>query len=112
MLDSVLGARSPVLLIVVVAAVVLLALMAGRRGLGSDFTIKRSRGGQVSVRGRIPASKVGAIRSFFARDLGTPHAVSVRGSVGSGRSLRLQVVGRLSPGQRQQVRNFLVELLR
>jgi hypothetical protein len=112
MLDFDLALGPAVLFVAIVAGVILLAWTAGRRGLGADFTIELRRDGRVLVRGRVSAGKAGAIRSFFARDLGVRHPVSVRGSFGPGRTLRLQFSGRLTPGQRQQARNFLSELLR
>jgi hypothetical protein len=80
--------------------------------LRADFVIKCRPGGRVSVRGRIAKAKMGAIKQFFAQDLGSPHRVTVRGTFGPGRSLRLRVFGRLSAAQRQRMRNFLVAHLR
>ena len=78
----------------------------------ADFEIRHRPGGRVSVRGRVPASKVAAIRAFFDRDLEPAGAVVIRGSFGPGRALRLRISGRLSPGQRLRTRNFLMDHLR
>jgi hypothetical protein len=107
---SALGPLSSVLLIAAVAA--LLALVGAGLWLRADFVIKRRSGGRVLVSGRIAAAKVGAIKEFFRRDLDTPHAVTVRGSYGPGRRLRLRFSGRLSPAERQRIRNFLIAHLR
>jgi hypothetical protein len=102
----------PALLVVLAATVLVLVLVRIGPGLGADFEIRHRPGGRVEVRGRIPASKVGTIRAFFARDLQAECAGRVRGSYGPGRVLRLRFVGGLSPAQRQQARNFLIEHLR
>jgi hypothetical protein len=102
------------LLVALAATVLVLVLVLVRigPGLGADFTIRHRPGGRVEVRGRIPAAKVGAIRVFFARDLQARCAGTVWGWYGPGRVLRLRFGGGLSPGQRQQARNFLIEHLR
>jgi hypothetical protein len=100
------------LVILVAVCVLVLVLMRIGPGRGADFEIRHRPGGRVEVRGRIPASKVGAIRAFFARDLGADCSGTVWGSYGPGRVLRLRFGGGLSPGQRQQARNFLIEHLR
>ncbi|HEX8201824.1 MAG TPA: hypothetical protein VF590_15215, partial [Isosphaeraceae bacterium] len=55
----------------ILVAVIVLAVVLARLGpgLGADFVIRHRPGGRVEVRGRLPAAKLGAIRSFFARDL-------------------------------------------
>jgi hypothetical protein len=97
---------------VAVAATIAALVRAGMGlGLGSDLLIRWRPGRGVVVRGRIPEAKAAQIRSFFAHDLRAPGSVTVRGSFGPGRSLRLRFSGGLSPGDRQRVRNFLVDLL-
>jgi hypothetical protein len=78
----------------------------------ADFAIRRRSDGRVEVRGRIPGSKAGAIRAFFADDLGPAGPLTVRGSYGRGRAPRLHFAGSLTAGQRQRARNFLLEHLR
>lgn len=70
------------------------------------------RGGRVEVRGRIPKANVGEIRTFFARDFPADRAGTVRGWFGPGGTLRVRFRGGLVPGERQRVRNFLMERLR
>jgi hypothetical protein len=93
---------------------IVFALGLASVGLGqrAHFVIHHVPGREVRVRGRIPLSKVGSIKGFFARDLGASGAVKVRGLFGPGRALKLRFSGPLSPGQRQRVRNFLVDQLR
>ncbi|HEV3121274.1 MAG TPA: hypothetical protein VGY53_05205 [Isosphaeraceae bacterium] len=99
--------------ILVVCAI---GLALGVGGLGvwqrAHFVIHHVPGREVRVKGRIPNSKVGSIKGFFARDLGASGAVKVRGLFGPGRVLKLRFSGPLSAGQRQRVRNFLVDQLR
>jgi len=102
----------PALGAILITGVVLWGLMQVGLNLSADFVIRSRGGGRVSVRGRIPAGKVPAIREFFARDLGASGPVTVRGSFGGGRAVRLRFSGRLSPGQQQRARNFLVDHLR
>src|SRR5947208_3336131 len=96
-----------VLLALAVAGLLWTLLRAGMGAGGADFEIRHRPGRPLAVRGRVPRAKVGAIRQFFARDLGLDRPVSGRGSYGPGRVLRLRVSGDLSAGQRQQTRNFL-----
>jgi hypothetical protein len=71
------------------------------------FAIWYRPGAATTVRGRVPASKVGGIRSFFDHDLAAEGPITVRGTLGRGRTVRLTIDGDLSPAQRQRVRNFL-----
>jgi len=98
--------------LLVAIGVALVALAGAGLWLRADFVIKRRSGVTVLVHGRIAAGKVGAIKEFFRRDLDTTHAVTVRGSYGPGRRLRLRFFGRLSPAERQRIRNFLISHLR
>ncbi len=100
-----------VVLVILVVGVVVLVVRAGQGG-SADFTIRHRPGRRVSVRGRIPLSKVGAIQEFFDRDLDAGRAVTVRGSRDPARGWRLTISGGLDTGHRQQIRNFLTELLR
>lgn len=71
------------------------------------FAIHYRPGRPTTVRGRVPASKVGGLRTFFERDLAAPGSVTVRGTLGPGKAVRVSIVGALSPAERQRVRNFL-----
>jgi rhodanese-related sulfurtransferase len=83
---------------------------------GSDFAIRHAPGSAPIVAGRIPMSKLGTIRDFFARDLGpTEPQVLVLGTLPrrSGNApLRLRFLGLNDRLRRQRIRNFLTELFR
>jgi hypothetical protein len=81
-------------------------------GLTSDFVIRLPPGGRIVIRGQIPWSKCGGIREFFGDDLREAGPFVVRGTWKTGAGLQLTWGGRLTPGQRQRARNFLVEHLR
>jgi hypothetical protein len=99
------------LLVAGILAVAVTALVRSGAGLGADFAIRHRPGAGTTVRGRVPASKVGAIAAFFDRDLRPGRAVTVRGTWGPGRTLRLRFSGALSALQQQRARNFLVDHL-
>lgn len=71
------------------------------------FAIQYRPGRPTTVRGRVPASKVGGLRAFFERDLAAAGPLTVRGTLGPGKAFRVSIVGALAPGDRQRVRNFL-----
>jgi hypothetical protein len=105
---------SKVLVVLLTLGVIVVVVGLVWRGLGleSDFAIHRRRGGRIEIRGRVPAAKLGALRTFFSHDLDTAGPFTVRGSFdGPGRRARLRFSGRISPEQRQRVRNFLLEHL-
>jgi hypothetical protein len=87
------------------AAVILLIYYAlfGRR---ADFVIDVKRG-QVRCRGKVPLAVQQRLTHFLVDDLGIRDSVRI---LGANRGKRLQVWfrGRLSPGERQRIRNFLV----
>jgi hypothetical protein len=106
--------RSLILPLVVVTLGALLPALAwhlGLLGLGADFVIGRRRGGRVVIRGHIPRARYAEIREFFGRDLTTAGTLTILGTWSPGGALRLRGLGRLTPGERQQVRNFLRECL-
>lgn len=105
---------APILAIVLIVPLALLAwrLLSAGVGLGGDFVIRYRKTGEITVRGRIPRAKIGTIREFCRQDLDATGAFTIRGWWGPNRLLRLRCTGRLSPGQRQQVRNFLAQCLR
>lgn len=104
------GAVLGILFGLVLAGLAWRLLMTGL-GLGSDFVIRYRGPGRVVVRGRVARSQVGAILEFCSRDLHAEGPFAVRGSWGPNRSLRLRWTGRLTPAQRQRVRNFLLQCL-
>ena len=76
--------------------------------LGPDeFEVRHRPGGRLAARGRFPAAKAGALQAFFDRDLAAGGPIVVRGRVRGGRAVRIEVVGALSPAERQRARNFL-----
>ena len=99
-------------LVAVVVVPVLIGLTRAGLGIGTDFAIRYRPGRGTTVRGRLPRGKVGGIAAFFAHDLRPDGSVSVYGTWGPRRSLRLRFAGPLSPGQQQRARNFLMEHLR
>jgi hypothetical protein len=88
------------------------------RFTASDFVIRHRPGARALLIGRIPASKSGAIQSFFTHDL-EPNvpAVTVCGGWQSrnrkaARVLRVHFLGRVDARLQQRIRNFLMEVLR
>lgn len=93
------------LLFLVFAAAILAAMFWPR----PEFRV-RIVAGKVRISGAVPRGKVAAIREFFETQF--PHVASatVAGSRRDGR-LRLTVRGRISRGECQQIRNFLLTVL-
>ncbi len=71
-----------------------------------DFAI-RVRNGQVEYEGRFPRAQHQALAEFLLNDLSVPDSLAIMGAY-HGKRLVLWFRGRLSPGQRQRIRNFLV----
>ena len=90
-------------------AVVALTVLAWAFWPRSDFAI-RVRKGLVDCRGKVPRSQAGGLSEFLLTDLGLHDAVTIYGRWERGR-LRVWGSGRLSPGQLQRVRNFLLTRL-
>jgi hypothetical protein len=80
-------------------------------GVGTDFQVVRL-GDEVTVRGRVPRSKVPTLKEFVRRDLVDVGPFAIAGAFGPGRSLRLRWAGRVDVPTRQRIRNVLVELLK
>ena len=80
-------------------------------GLGTDFQVVRV-GESVTVRGRVPRSKVPALEEFFRRDLAGAAPFAVAGTFGPRGALRFRWAGRLGAADRQRVRNVLIELIK
>lgn len=80
-----------------------------------DVLIRYRPGRRAEVRGRVPASKQAGIAAFLAHDLRPGGPLTIRGRFGPGPAgrgpLRLAIAGRLSAGDRQRLRNFLVQHL-
>ena len=89
---------SVMLALVVVTLFVLTLVWLERR---SDFVI-RVRRGTVECRGRVPLAQTRGLSEFLLDDLAVRDAVTIRG--------RWQK-GRLTKGQQQRVRNFLLTRL-
>jgi hypothetical protein len=100
------GLPLPALIGFVVVALVVLAVAFWPR---SDFVI-RVRKGEVDWRGKLPQSQAGGLSEFLLADLGLHDGVTIYGRREGGR-LRVWSSGRLSPGQLQRVRNYLLTRL-
>jgi hypothetical protein len=87
------------------AAVILLIYFAlfGRR---ADFVIDVKRG-QVRCRGKVPLAVQQRLTHFLVDDLGIRDSVRILGA-SRGKRLQIWFRGRLSPGEQQRIRNFLV----
>lgn len=84
---------------------------AGVRLGGFDFEIRHDPGSRTRVRGHVPAAKHGGIVEFFRYDLRPEGRVLVKGRRRSARALELRIAGPVGAGDRQRIRNFLVEFL-
>jgi hypothetical protein len=71
----------------------------------SDFSI-RVHGGRVSCKGQLPRVLHQALADFILQEFPGRRTFLIKGSRHSGR-LRLWFRGRLSPGEKQRLRNFL-----
>lgn len=88
------------------------------RFTAAEFVIRSRPTTRVLIVGRVPSSKVGAIQTFFKRDIGTdaPTITVCGGWPARTRSaagaLRLKFLGEVDARLQQRVRNFLMEILR
>jgi hypothetical protein len=71
-----------------------------------DFAI-RVRNRRVEYEGQIPRAHQQALAEFLLKDLSVPDSLAIMGAH-HGNRLVLWFRGRLSEGQRQRIRNFLV----
>ena len=90
-------------------AVVALVVLAWAFWPRSDFVV-RVRKGAVDCQGKLPRAQAGGLSEFLLMDLGLRDAVTIYGRWERGR-LRVWHSGRLSPGQLQRVRNYLLTRL-
>ena len=93
-------------IIVMVAVVVILWRIFQRR---YDFSIRRRRG-VVQIDGAIAKAKHGMITEFIQKDLFIEGDLVIRGLRSNGR-LTLSFRGTFDAGEKQRVRNFLIEVL-
>lgn len=91
----------------IVCGLVIVAIVAAVVWPQSDFVI-RVHGPAVDVRGRVPRVRADAIREFMAREFGETGRVKVRGKHARDGRLRLSFHGRISEGDQQRIRNFLL----
>jgi hypothetical protein len=91
------------LLLGAAAIAVVYWLLLGRR---ADFVI-RVRGRRVECKGKVPLARQRLVADFLLNDLALREAVQISGAR-SGSRLHLWFRGRLSEGQKQRIRNFLV----
>jgi len=70
-----------------------------------DFSV-RVRNGRCRCKGNLPLVRQKALAQFLLHDLQPSGAITICGRVRKGR-LQLWYFGRLTPGERQRIRNFL-----
>ena len=75
-----------------------------------DFTI-RAHGGEIQFAGKIAQVHRAQVAEFLRRTLATGQAVKISGRRRRDGRLTLKFTGRLDAAQRQQIRNYLVEVL-
>jgi hypothetical protein len=94
-----------------------LILMAGA-GLIAWLAVKpgdcviRVRSGKTNVRGRFPAARLAEVQNYFQQHFA--HVPRLRVDIDfprRQRPLKVRVKGRISPGQQQMIRNFLLTIL-
>jgi len=94
------------ILAVLLAILVVLLLLRGA-GVGYDFKIKL-RGRDVSVSGkRITAGLRSSLIQFFENDFPLKTRLTIYGRRRANRTYDLRFHGRVTAGEKQQVRNFL-----
>ena len=94
------------IVVLLLASAILVAILRKR----FDFTIRCSRE-EVTLQGKIPKSKHSEIKGFFAREFQNYEKITIFGKKKNEGQLVLKIRGNLSPGKRQQIRNFLLTLL-
>jgi hypothetical protein len=102
------GAVAPWGLVVIVLLVILLGLLVlWGTGAGYDFQVK-IRGRNVSVSGkRITAGLRSSLVQFFENDFAPKSRLTIYGRRRANRTYDLRFHGRVTAGEKQQVRNFL-----
>lgn len=94
--------------IILMASAGLIAWLAVKRG---DCVI-RTRLGNVDVSGRFPASRRPEVVRYFEQHFS--HVRRLRVDIDFPRRtapLKVRIKGRISPGERQMIRNFLLSIL-
>jgi hypothetical protein len=89
-----------------VAAYVAYQVFMGRR---ADFVI-RLRKGCVQYKGRFPVAQQRTLSSLLLQDMALKESIQILGSWNGGR-VRLWFRGKLSPEEKQRIRNFLTNRL-
>jgi hypothetical protein len=95
-----------ILIGLLLAGVIVAALLRPRY----DFSIRFSKG-RITLKGRIPKSKHAEINEFFDRDFQGKATFSLYGRKSASGQLNLRIRGKLTPGEQQQIRNYLIVLL-
>jgi hypothetical protein len=94
--------------LILMAVAGLIAWLAVKPG---DCVI-RARSGKTDVRGRFPTSRLAEVQDYFERHFA--HVPRLRVDIDfprRQRPLKVRVKGRLSAGERQMIRNFLLSIL-
>ena len=95
------------LLLAALVVVLVVLLVLWRTGAGYDFKVK-VRGRDVSVSGkRVSAGLRSALVQFFQNDFPAKERLTVYGRRRANRTYELRFHGRVTAGEKQQVRNFL-----
>ncbi len=92
--------------VVVVAVYVVYQVLLAQR---MDFVIQL-RKGRVKCKGKIPLSQHQAVEEFLLQDLSLNEPVKISGAR-NGQRLNLWFRGRLTEGDKQRIRNFLLTRL-
>ena len=95
------------LILVLLVVVLLVLLVLWRTGTGYDFKVKL-RGRAVGVTGkRLSAGLRASLVQFFENDFPPKQRLTIYGRRRANRTYELRFHGRVSAGEKQQVRNFL-----
>ena len=94
------------IVVLLLASAILAAILRKR----FDFNIHCSRE-EVTLQGKIPKSRHSEIKDFFVREFQNSEKITIFGKIKNEGQLVLKIRGNVSPGKRQQIRNFLLALL-
>jgi hypothetical protein len=96
----------PLLFRLAAGAVVVVLVYYALFGRRAEFVIDVKRG-QVRCKGKVPLAVQQRLTHFLLDDLGIRDSVRILGA-NRGKRLKVWFRGRISPGEQQRIRNFLV----